>query len=378
MSAQCLFIEPSDVWLFRDARPFSAGETSRAAGIFPPTPQTMQGMVRSLRLGQSQETFDYRRWSSALQGQIGQPNDYGALTLRGPLLASRTPHGLTRYFPLPQDITKINGSWRILTPAAHSAARMNWPAPDSASTPALQPLLPPSGTPEKFETGWLDEMELAAYLSGVATTNLTPASSLFEREPRFGIEMDNYAKCPVEGRLYQAKFMRLREGIGLLLEVGATVPLNPGGLIAVGGEARAGRYVIETAAAFDAPGLAQQAQNFAASAGTLRFKLYLATPALFGQGWLPKWIDANTLQGETANVTLTLRAAALGRPQNIGGRSIATGGGARLMYRAVPAGSVYFFETNNTVADVVQAFHGRNISDLNPQIGFGLAYMGGW
>ncbi|MBL8152360.1 MAG: CRISPR-associated protein Cmr3, partial [Blastocatellia bacterium] len=38
-----LFIEPSDVWLFRDARPFAAGEQSRATSLFPPTPRTIQG-----------------------------------------------------------------------------------------------------------------------------------------------------------------------------------------------------------------------------------------------------------------------------------------------------------------------------------------------
>ena len=48
------------------------------------------------------------------------------------------------------------------------------------------------------------------------------------------------------------------------------------------------------------------------------------------------------------------------------------------MRRAVPAGSVYYFQLadNNSATRVKEAFHLKNISDLLPEEGFGLAILG--
>jgi CRISPR-associated protein Cmr3 len=92
-----IFIEPSDVLLFRDGRPFSAGEGHRARSIFPPTPNTMQGVIRSKvladRCGRYQQ---YREGcndcpeknSCTISSEIGKPasngrGNYGAMHLKG-------------------------------------------------------------------------------------------------------------------------------------------------------------------------------------------------------------------------------------------------------------------------------------------------------
>src|SRR5918992_4003818 len=117
-----IFIEPSDVWLFRDGRPFAPGERGRAVSFFPPTPQTLQGTIRSTRLAQSGEPFDYRKWSSGLKAEIGEPprrdpqgnyepDNFGALHLRGPLVAKRNGDGAQRFFPLPEDVTRLQDVW---------------------------------------------------------------------------------------------------------------------------------------------------------------------------------------------------------------------------------------------------------------------------
>jgi CRISPR-associated protein Cmr3 len=43
-------IEPLDVLLFRESKPFSAGENFRAAGRFPPSSLPLVGAIRSRAL----------------------------------------------------------------------------------------------------------------------------------------------------------------------------------------------------------------------------------------------------------------------------------------------------------------------------------------
>lgn len=367
MSPKTIFIEPSDVWLFRDGRPFAPNDRAQAASVFPPTPQTMQGVIRSARLSESGEPFDYKQWSPALVAEIGQPDNFGAVRLRGPLLAHREGTKVQPYFPWPQDVTKLKSGWHMLSPAEERFTT-NW-------NENLRPLLPPKGSePEKFESGWLSREGLQTYLSGqISSEHIQTNSNLFTREARNGVQLESLPKRPAEGMLYQVEYIRLQTDVGLLLEVDG-VNLKDSGLLQLGGEARAGRYstITETV---------DLARNERLKETTpLRFKLYLATPAFFQQGWLPRDIDAQTLKGNWCGVHVTLISAALGKPQPIGGRNIAQGDVQRAIRRAVPAGSVYFFETNQSVDDVLRAFDGKCVADstADAQIGFGLSFIGGW
>ncbi|HDN19716.1 MAG TPA: hypothetical protein ENF46_01300, partial [Candidatus Acetothermia bacterium] len=110
-----IFVEPVDVLLFRDGRPFTAGEDHRARSMFPPTPFTMQGMLRSKILFESGVSpTDYAGDSPSPTAQrlrelIGTPRkSYGKLRLRGPFVARKgDDDSLTRYFPMPADVLEI-------------------------------------------------------------------------------------------------------------------------------------------------------------------------------------------------------------------------------------------------------------------------------
>jgi len=367
MSVQHMFIEPSDVWLFRNARPFAAGEQGRAVSVFPPTPRTIQGVIRSARLAQSGEPFDFRHWSTALQAEIGQPDNFGALHLRGPLVARREGQDIHPFFPLPLDITRLYGAWRILVPQPAQRFETNW-------HPALLPLLPTNeGEPDKFDSGWLSEAALMAYLSNDELgLEIRDSAELFVLEPRFGVQINSGPKRPHEGMLFQVEFVRVKEDVGLLVE-GSGVTLTTAGLLQLGGEARAGRYVT-VPRGLDLP----RSGRLKDGSGLLPFKLYLATPAIFTNGWLPGWLDPATLAGQHNGMSVQLVAAAVGKPQPIGGRDIARGDRQRAMHRAVPAGSVFFFTTPASASDVMDAFDGQCLSDVGAQISFGLSYVGGW
>ena len=108
-----LFVEPNDVLLFRDGKPFTAGEDPRAQSPFPPTPFTIQGALRSKVLfdsgvSPSEYVSDLPNDKAQnLRKLIGVPGkDYGQLRLRGPFVARRRDGTITRYFPLPADVVK--------------------------------------------------------------------------------------------------------------------------------------------------------------------------------------------------------------------------------------------------------------------------------
>jgi CRISPR-associated protein Cmr3 len=107
--------------------------------------------------------------------------------------------------------------------------------------------------------------------------------------------------------------------------------------------------------------------------------LYLATPTIFDQGWLPKWIDTSTLEGEYRGVKVKLIAATIPRYQTIGGWDVAHNK-PKPTVRAVSAGSVYYFITSYSPDEILQAFHWQNLADnsSNAQIGYGLTLVGTW
>jgi CRISPR-associated protein Cmr3 len=370
VSSKCILIEPSDVWLFRDGRPFGPNERGKAVSLFPPTPRTMQGVIRSALLAQAGASFtDQSTWPV----EVGTPDNFGTLELRGPLIAKREGDACRRFFALPLDVSRLQNGWHSLSPRSGSRFETNW-------DPALQPLLPPEDSePSKFDTGLLDESGFLSYLRGGQLTDARVIQSdcLYRYEARVGVQIDSQSKRPPEGMLYQVEFVRLEWGVGLLLEVSG-VSLSNTGLLQLGGEARAGFYkTVPTA--MDLP---RDERTPSLSHGKRHFKLCFATPAIFNNGWLPAWLDPQSLLGKQGDrrgeAAGRLVSAAVGKPQPIGGRDIARRDRQRAIRRAVPAGSVYFFETEASADEVFETFDGQCVSDADARIGFGLCFVGGW
>jgi len=351
-----------DTLFFRDGRPFSMGEGSWAAGSFPPVPSVFYGALRT--------AYFARR-----PGDINKANRPGdptaALQIKGIYLEL----GDQVCLPLPADCAGLKeecGKALLLRPAK---------APEASSCPVPLVLEPPAGAEVKaVEGGVLDSLSLAGYLSlREEEFYYFSLSEFILPESKIGIGRNKATGTAQDHMLYRVAMWRLEprvragsqnQAVSILVEfTGLDLPEK--GLLRLGGEGKAVYY--ETIRIEAAEALAFTAPEPRRG----RFKLYLATPALFAGGWLPGWLDEETLAGEYRGLKLRLLTAATGKYLSVGGFDMQAKK-PKIMRRAVPAGSVYYFElTGGDPAEVVKVFHRANLSDFCPEQGFGLALVGG-
>jgi len=370
-----LFIQASDVWLFRDGKPFDAASDHRARSLFPPYPSTMQGAIRSKQLALSNIDLDeyanHHENAKSIAEAIGWPGGgYGRLKIHGPFIAQKKGDDLVRYFPMPSDVVKVEKDGKvkdsIMSPLKDSPFLNNAPE-------AVNPLwLRTEGRIEEAG-GWLSEDELGKYLIGNPFTT-APTEELFNRESRFGIKLDKNKRQVEDGHLYEVEYIRPTDDMGLVVDVDGLESWPTSGFLSIGGEARAALYEIvepsENKASMPNPG----------KDGKTRFKLYFATPAYFKDGWRPhggKW-------SRFFSKDVRLVSAVFNRMQMIGGakvdrKSQESGIFQKAMRRYLPAGSVYFFEADGRISyngiPVTESSEGEG--DLG-QIGFGQIFIGRW
>ena len=315
MSEQWIFIKAHDVWMFRDSKPFTAGESFFARSMFPPQPGTTQGLIRS---------FHYEH-----TGQIiGSATDMGGLRLHGAFLATRDSQGkIARYYPLPLD-TFASTTPRRLAPKRSSTVVTDL----GADWRPLQPI--DEGQDDKPEDGdfWLDEANFAAYTDGQPIPEAVRGDMLYSFEERTGLGMDHGKRANLDGRFYRASFVRPAEEVGLLIgaEYREALFNEPSGQIAVGGEARMGTYSVV---------------SYTPTVSTLtdNVKLVLLTPAYFSAGWQPVGGEWSRWLGKDAKLV----SAAIGKPRAFSGWDMVKKYPKPLRY-FVPAGSVFYFENATT------------------------------
>ncbi len=352
-----LFLEPIDVWLFRDGRPFDSGSDHRAESLFPPFPSVIQGAIRSHHLVVKRVDL---RDPQAIEAAVGAATCYKELRIRGPFLARWDDSGaVTRYLPAPADATTVcRGPNRRIRPASPPAKEPRLRT--SASTPCLLGL---SDEPAKgADGGWLGKDDLGRYLAG-ETVPVIEDRELFQRESRLGIGMESRRRVTREGALYEVEFIRPQPGVGLYAEIEGYDGWPEEGTLRLGGEGRGARFRrVE-----GAPGWPQMPDPLPE-----RFKVYLATPAFFREGWRPAdW--ARFFDGP-----VELAAAAIGRYQSMGGFDVASGA-HKAARRYVPAGSVYYFRCRDSKPTrLLPSLIQNAITDEGAEIGFGQVIVSEW
>jgi CRISPR-associated protein Cmr3 len=380
MTIKWVFIEPVDVWLFRDGRPFSAGEGHAARSIFPPTPHTVQGALRSAVLGH--ESVPWQAYYAALtdqaqrlRGRIGGPSgktngtvvaaELGCFAMAGPFVALKEKGQFMPYFRLPSDVLAVKDTKDLvlLAPTEGLPFDADWP------DPSLEPLWADCDqeleSPEELD--WVKAEGFDAYLQGdVSKLKGVPAEGVRVSEFRYGHQMDGDTRRPKEGMLYQAEFIRPQPTVGLLARVSdAATPPDEAGTLALGGEAKAARYrILGDKDVVPYPKPAQPDR---------RLKVVLLTPAYFSDGWRPAGGDWSALFAQKVK----LCSVALNRPAHIGGWDVARRRSKPMRY-LVPAGSVYFFEAEAPIQPPTYLTETPNGELDFAKLGFGQIACGTW
>lgn len=340
-------IKPVDDYFFRSPVPFEAGgETTVLHSIFPPLPSTFAGAFRKL-------VIDRQNSSSSLK--IG----WNGLMTDGKIS-----------FPMPRDLyrtkQKKDLTWLVKPKGLINKKLSNFPLDYRMN------LNEKSDKKEKIQViPYMQEDMMQAYLNADAgELTCVDLSAGLIRSRRLGIAIDKRSGVSKNQNLYTIEGIRPQENINLAVEVQGDL-ISFQGVLKIGGEAKLGDY-----------NRTDRQINVEPPTGASRyFKLYLATPAIFRNGWLPGWIDEHTQVGYFKSrkkaVKLKLISACVERSVLCGGfGSVKTEEGkienlpVEMRY-AVPAGSVYYFKLlEGTYEDAVKLFHQKCISDYRERMGF--------
>jgi CRISPR-associated protein Cmr3 len=371
MNENWYFIRPSDVFFFRDARPYDLGESRTRNFYYPPSPTTLAGAFRSSILAKSgialKDFLEKSPVAKEVQDYIGSPDDPGQFFLKGPFLSMRTTatQKISVYMPLPADayLVKKPDQGNAFKPVEKPGFTANWPGS------SLHPVWPPSGQrqEEPPDSGWLNEENFWDYLSGNRFKILPDP---FQAELRTGNWMDYAIRRPRDEMLYSTSFIRLKPETGaewgLLVGISAgQMPIPKEGWLSLGGEARAARF--ELVDGFT-PQFAQERQSE-------KIKLVLLTPAWFGGGWQPLGGNWNHILPGAE-----LKSVATRRPLHLGGWDLARNEN-KTMYACLPPGSVFYFDLQKPVLHKeIQAviFTESPDNQYFKQFGFGHVAVGGW
>ena len=380
-----LFLQPNDTFFFRDGRPFTKGDQSEGHSIFPPLPSTVLGALRTAYIAEFGDL--YRFYSDKMKNMIGTPDSLcNAIRLRGVFLANSRDNWLDLFFPVPLDLVyKENEKRKNNTPLHLLAPKSkNFESNDAIDNPLSWSN---SESIDSDAEGLLDTTDIESYLQGAGMPlQLIDRATLIEREPKVGIARSQDTLSSEDHMLYRINMSRFKNSDGnygfvVDYECSKSLP-KAGGLLKLGGEGKSFVYRDITCDVDPLSSPSDLGVVKTAIESTGRFKLYFATPTIFQRGWLPAWLDSDTLSGEyslgsTSPISLKLITAAVGKPITVGGWDMAKGM-AKPTYRAVPAGSIYYFELldKSRIDDLIETFHYKNISDERSEEGFGFALIG--
>jgi CRISPR-associated protein Cmr3 len=383
-------IVPSDVLFFRDGKPSTIGADHFLRSLFPPFPSTLYGAVRTRRLleeGIELAGLVDTNWNSrlgALTREVGEWGKFGSIELRGPwlirheepLLPAPADLGLAlKHRPKFKDERPVILGVVRFRPASEAGER-RWSHPLALLLPFVadgeewRPWTGPGAEPRTAGGEWyLTPKGLSAWRAGGTPQpdDFVHRTELWCDEARTGVGLEAERRTSKDGLLYTFGFIRLLPGVSLGFEAKGS-KLSPEGLVRLGGEAR-------TASLAAGPALPGFTENSASG----RFSLCFATPALSESGGYPPGFSQDRLEGTLGGRRCRLVGAALSRFVLSGGWDLARQF-PKTLRRAIPAGSVFFFEPLDGEEISPADLDGRCYSDFPGEDlarqGFGLAVTG--
>ncbi len=363
-----VFIQPVDTQFYRDGRPFDAGSESAGRANYLPSSRTIYGAFRAIILSNDSTVKNWQGWTTApeIMEIIGADSkQMGSLGIRGPILAQDLSGGdltnINLLYPFPKDIVlaKENSGACYLQLKPDCNGRPLYHLTNFCFNNVFPCTIAVAEDHKIFEEE-KDVVLSGDYLDQYLSSNLSrrladvrdsfKLSNFLQFEPRVGIGLDYKARTAQKNLLYSISHIRMANNVGLIVEIDNIDQIEDilpdEQLFRLGGDSRPVKYTkIKTVDRNMA--LAKKIKDGIKQHG--RFKLYLITDAIFDNGWYPDFLSLqnNCLEGELSPDNLKARfrlvGACIGKPLYIGGFDIRERH-PKIINKAVPAGSVYFFK----------------------------------
>lgn len=386
-------VSPRDPLIIRDGRPFGGEGNNRMRSLSWPYPSTIAGAIRTL-LG------------TELKGEEENPFDDERVLLRlkqtsvlGPLPMSEEE----LYFPSPADIIYYEKGKQCtalypVEPRKGEGCNLPnkslWPVKISDDR---KPQTMPFFWPYSSLLPWLIDHNLNEYPYGLT----------FIMEERIHAAIGDTTGTADEGNLFATEALVISDllipqtrqkydgaGNHFDLQSGVTLGVKVDSddeeinemikqldtISPFGGERRLSHFRTRPTSShyWQCPPALRQALL-----GAETVRMILATPAIFSGGWLPGWLNADTLEGTPpgTSVRLRLRGGCVQRWKPISGWNLEKKSfGPKPVRRLTPAGSVYFFEVLSGQSEDLAGLWLKPVSDeeQDRKDGFGLSLWGIW
>lgn len=424
-----LILHPHESLFFRDSRPMGGANSGHGARF--PEPHVLNGALHAAchrAFGCQSEVGYSHAYRNRNRVRSEKTNErFGSLRSVGPFPVSANGEW---YMPAPADFVSIEENKPALKVLSQFPFNGNSSLPEG-----LMPIVSTRAPNKTAAPRWLKSSAFEKYLNGdsVDSGALVDDTNFFTTEHAIGISIDPITGSAADGEIYSRSSMRFREGctLGAYVESGnqhgkendLISQMFPAlGLIRIGGEGRVCRVFRKETDTMPRLPLGVEIK------GCL-VKWVLLSPCVFPAirpterhpetpehpgGWLPTWIDPNTLKiklldgpGRNKAERLKLEAGLPIDAKLVGalilGKQVISGWaqsaesavedrgqGARSTLLGVPAGSIYYFEANNIEQAKKLAgalnWHGRNFdhklrnrrSTLLGEKGFGIGVCGNW
>jgi CRISPR-associated protein Cmr3 len=333
-------VTPNDTLFFRGGEPMGIGESHFQTSIFPPSPETFVGAVRTTVITHNCDS-DFEGYKTGKYadttwfGEIGMKELPDTFRFSGPYLRK----GKEIFLPPPSNLFSNPGKTKF----AIASPRRFQELEHSSVVPQIMWIeAPGEGTGKDWKPveNWISVEGIKKYLRGSADsltreTDFVATCDLFKDEGRVGIALErNGLRTARKGHLYSTVHKRFSEEIGMVFFLDGVPSFPDTALIRLGGENRTAWC--ERIDDVEFPSLQDSVDFLVTTMPVKAERVANAVP-------VTEFIDEGMHAVLPGGVRSRMVSYAAGRPVLFGGWDLMENR-AKEMVQYVPAGSVFCFE----------------------------------
>ncbi|MDI6700689.1 MAG: type III-B CRISPR module-associated protein Cmr3 [bacterium] len=368
-----LKIKAKDVLFFRDGKSFTKTTNYSADSFFPPLPSTVYGALRTAYISQNGNLKLFEEGKMKETIGTSDNKEKGCFNIKGIYLEFDNKI----LFPAPFDLLVEKEE------KGNKAFKMKLIDNNIISSISFSNILVPTNEKKSVfknvSNRYIDYLSLKDYLNN-KNDKIFLYDKIFLKEPKIGIQLDFQKGTTKKHYIYSYEF--LRPAIKFedkILETSIIVDENniefkKGFYLKLGGEQR-----VCFAEKLENTSFIPKLESFSIELikKTKLFKLYLATPAIFQNGYVPfVKSDKENIYEVDKSIKLKLLTFVTPRSKIYSGWDIKKKKPKKTI-NLIMQGTVYYFEIiDGDVNEIIEKLHYQNISDYFKEEGFGLSFIG--